>query len=271
MAVAPGNAEMQWKLSMLLVAAAAPGASAFGLLSEMPQPSATLTSCPTEETMTSSGNTQVKWRVNNHGRIALKLFWVSFSGTEQFMERALASDTVTLTTYAGHAWRVRAADGTLVAQAHASSEPLHVSPCREMYGAYELVLPPQLKSTAAALRARVDATWRGEALNRSLHGCDPWRFLSATPYYGLHVLCVHGADGDAETPAAASVFADGLYSATPSALLPLSEVCAGIASHHIPSHPITSNPIPSHPIPSHRIPSHPIASHRMATQRLPTP
>ena len=187
-----------------------------------------LDSCPTETPMTSEGHKPVAWVLHNPSRIPLQVFWISFQGFEQKMDSVRGGDNTTLDTFEGHAWRVRSPDGTLVAQARSSQEPLLLKPCKELYGgSYELHVPPALLRATTALQKLVDRTWQGDVLDSALAECRPWRFLSReTSFVGCHVLCVL-KDIPGRTlrpPAAIAVFADGLWSERPSAIVPVGAV-----------------------------------------------
>ena len=178
-------------------------------------------SCPEESPLESLGNRPVKWKLHNTARVPLQLVWISFEGKEQKMEKIGPGDVTTIETYEGHAWRARSLQGVLIAQAKASDSPLTLAPCKDMYGDDASTLTPTLAHAAAAAGRRgVKSRWQGGTLLGALAHCNPWRYLSRqTPFTGLHVVCaLHEADG--HEPDAIAIFADGFWSAEPSAIVP---------------------------------------------------
>lgn len=110
-----------------------------------------------------------------------------------------------------------------MAQTLSSAATLTVTPCEQMYGAEAVVLPTHLAHALAAREEEMHDLWRGDTLAVAVAACDPWRFLSRSDaFIGLHVLCALRSDrvdgrGAAD---ALAIFADGLWSSLPSAILP---------------------------------------------------
>lgn len=176
--------------------------------------------------MTSTGSVAVHWKVHNSARVPLQLFWVSFDGLEQRMEKIGPGDHSTIETYQGHAWRLRSPQGILVAEVHSSSEPFKVAPCEQIYGSDAIVLPSNLAHGIVASEQDLRHRWQGAALQEALLRCDPWRFLShEEPFIGFHVLCMLRKEEDDE-PDALALFGEGQWSegyapAAPCCLPPL--------------------------------------------------
>lgn len=137
------------------------------------------------------------------------------------MDSVRGGDNATIETYEGHVWRFRTTEGTLVSEAKASSQPLLLRACRELYGARSPVLPLPLAQAVASIGPVVERYWQGERLHAALAQCNPWRFLSRElAFTGLHVLCLLSDSADFSSDAIA-VFVDGLWRETPSAILPV--------------------------------------------------
>jgi hypothetical protein len=202
----------------LVVSVAAPGRQLLfaGLIP--PKSRSLLPSCPTETPIASSGSRAVEWKVSNHARVPLQMFWISFEGAEQKMEKLGPGENSTVMTFEGHAWRLRSPQGVLVAQSKSSSIPLHVHPCQEMHGADAIALPSDVARTLAATEDGVYERWADATLTPALAKCQPWTFLSReAAFMGFHVLCILRSEGEAD---AVAVFSEGLWSDAPTVILP---------------------------------------------------
>lgn len=148
--------------------------------------------CPIETAgMKSEGSKPVHWKLHNLLRVPLQLFWVSFEGIEQKMEKLGPGSETAVATYEGHAWRMRSPKGVLIAEAVASPMVLKLLACRQMYGSDAVTLPTSLAHAAGAMGPAVRSHWQGDALAAALAECNPWQWLSKdVPFIGFHVLCV---------------------------------------------------------------------------------
>lgn len=179
----------------------------------------------------------------------MQLFWVSFDGVEQTMEKVGGGDNATIETYEGHAWRVRSPSGVLVAQARSSSSLLTLMPCKQMHGKHAVVLPPRIADIYVTAEASVRDRWHGDALSAALAACDPWRYLSrAAMFIGFHVLCFlrHGEAAGSHTPEGIAVFSEGQWSEQPHAIIPWVDIADSSELLLVLEHALSLPSRPSH-------------------------
>ena len=130
---------------------------AFAALTSPPTLGRALPECPTESKLKSEGSQPVQWSIHNSLRVSVQLFWVSFEGSEVKMEKLGPGDRTTVSTYGGHAWRIRSAQGVTIAETYSSTQPLELKPCRTMYGDNAIVLPSHLAHAAATIEPELHA------------------------------------------------------------------------------------------------------------------
>ena len=185
---------------------------AFAALTSPPTLGRALPECPTESKLKSEGSQPVQWSIHNSLRVSVQLFWVSFEGSEVKMEKLGPGDRTTVSTYGGHAWRIRSAQGG-PSPRRSSTQPLEPScaaPCMgECQQPSHLATPQPQSSLNCMLAGRREASrllCRGDVGDGS--HAEPICWLPA---------CLMRRDG---TPDALAAFAEGSWNAHPSALIP---------------------------------------------------